>query len=63
MININALNRQVIMPSTLRLIYNDDDIKQVSCIVRNKMLYMYRVIDRKGNKYVVYSSEYMRGLS
>lgn len=55
MININALNRSIITPKTLQHIYNDPNVKEVSCIAANKSLYMYRITDTKGNKYIVYS--------
>lgn len=55
MINLNALNRSVVTPKTLQHIYNDDKVKSISCIGLNKNLYMYRVIDIKGDKYIVYS--------
>lgn len=61
MININALNRSVVTSTTLHHIYNDDNVKKISCIGFNKELYMYRVIDTKGNKYIVYSPKYKEG--
>lgn len=51
MININ----------TLQHIYNDDNVKKISCIGVNKELYVYRVTDTKGNKYIVYSPKYKEG--
>lgn len=50
MININTFNRSVVTCRTLHHIYNDDNVKEISCIGVNKELYMYRVTDTKGNK-------------
>lgn len=55
MINLNTLHRAVVTPETLQHIYNDDNVKKITCIGFNKMLYIYRVTDTKGNKYIVYS--------
>lgn len=49
------------MCRTLQHIYNDDNVKEVSCIGVNKELYVYRVTDTKGNKYIVYSPKYKEG--
>lgn len=62
MINLNALNRSVVTPKTLQHIYNDDKVKKISCIGANKNLYMYRVTDIKGNKYIVYSPKSKGGV-
>lgn len=61
MINVNALNRSVVTSTTLHHIYNDDNVKEISCIGLNKELYMYRVTDTEGNKYIVYSPKYEEG--
>lgn len=52
MININTFNRSVVTCRTLQHIYNDDNVKE---------LYVYRVTDTKGNKYIVYSPKYKEG--
>lgn len=61
MININAFNRSVVTCRTLQHIYNDDNVKKISFIGVNKELYVYRVTDTKGNKYIVYSPKYKEG--
>lgn len=61
MININTFNMSVVTCRTLHHIYNDDNVKEISCIGVNKELYMYRVTDTKGNKYIVYSPKYKEG--
>lgn len=61
MININTFNRSVVTCRTLQHIYNDDNVKKISRIGVNKELYVYRVTDTKGNKYIVYSPKYKEG--
>ena len=61
MINVNALNRSVVTPSTLHHIYNDDNVKEIACVGFNKELYIYRVTDIDGNEYIVYSPKYKEG--
>ena len=58
MMNINAFNRSVVTCRTFQHIYNNDNVKEISCISVNNELYVYRVTDTKGNKYIVYSPKY-----
>lgn len=55
MLNLNALNRSVVTSSTLHHIYNDNSVKEIACTGFNKELYIYRITDNKGNKYIIYS--------
>lgn len=49
MININAFNRPVVMCRTLQHIYNNDNVKEISCIGVNKEIN------------IVYSPKYKEG--